>query len=189
MKRKRLVLVPLAVLGLACGGDERDDATVTFTIRAGNMEPALLINQRARFDLGVEATRGDVILIRPPRGAMTGECGRPRSLGPRQLCVEPRGGPAREPIRFVMRIVAVGRDRIRFRRGRAIVNGARENRRVTPCWAGQEGCTTRTITVPPGHVYVGGDNRLASDDSRFWGALPVAQVVGRLDRVVGTAGT
>ena len=42
----------------------------------------------------------------------------------------------------------------------------------------------RTITVPAGHVYILGDNRGASDDSRFWGAVPVAQVLGRYVRTV-----
>jgi signal peptidase I len=46
-------------------------------------------------------------------------------------------------------------------------------------------CTfPRTITVPAGHVYLLGDNRGASDDSRFWGAVPVAQVLGRYARTV-----
>ena len=34
-------------------------------------------------------------------------------------------------------------------------------------------------TVPPGHLFVLGDNRDNSRDSRFWGFLPVDQVKGR----------
>ncbi len=33
--------------------------------------------------------------------------------------------------------------------------------------------------VPPDHVYVIGDNRNASSDSREWGALPISDIIGK----------
>ncbi|WP_347357041.1 signal peptidase I [Bdellovibrio sp.] len=36
------------------------------------------------------------------------------------------------------------------------------------------------LVVPPGEVFLLGDNRDASDDSRYWGTVPMAQVVGRV---------
>jgi signal peptidase I len=37
----------------------------------------------------------------------------------------------------------------------------------------------RHYVVPPGHVFVLGDNRENANDSRVWGAVPLANVVGR----------
>ena len=39
------------------------------------------------------------------------------------------------------------------------------------------------VTVPPGHFYAVGDNRDNSHDSRFYGSVPNANLVGRVWRV------
>jgi signal peptidase I len=36
----------------------------------------------------------------------------------------------------------------------------------------------RAVTVPPGDVYLMGDNRGNSDDSRYWGPVPRSWVIG-----------
>ncbi|MBE2319593.1 signal peptidase I [Solirubrobacter sp. CPCC 204708] len=152
-------------------------------VPAENMVPRLNINQRLEFDLAAYRERpprvGDIVLLHPPTGAREERCGQPRNRAPEQLCAKPRGGADTER-RFIMRVVATAGDRVTFRRGLVVRNGKLERRKVRRCTAG---CPSRGIvTVPAGHVYVAGDNRPNSDDSRFWGALPVDQLLGRYVR-------
>lgn len=36
------------------------------------------------------------------------------------------------------------------------------------------------VVVPPGHVFVLGDNRNHSYDGRYWGCLPLENVIGKM---------
>jgi signal peptidase I len=116
-------------------------------------------------------------VFHPPEGALEGNCGDPE---PGALCREPSGGPSE--VTFVFRVVAVGGDRLRVDEGRVIRNGERVDEPYAGPCAVEDLCTFRgEITIPAGHVYVMGDNREASADSRSWGPVPHDQIVGRAD--------
>ncbi len=42
---------------------------------------------------------------------------------------------------------------------------------------------TKEIKVPEGHLFMMGDNRNHSYDSRFWGALPMERIMGKLTMI------
>jgi Signal peptidase, peptidase S26 len=58
-------------------------------------------------------------------------------------------------------------------------NGVREPDPYTrPCGVAPDCDFPVPITIPPGEWFVLGDNRGESDDSRFWGPVPAAWIVG-----------
>jgi signal peptidase I len=83
---------------------------------------------------------------------------------------------------FVKRIVGGPGDRIAFRAGQTIRNGKPVAESfVRECRS--EGCDLpRPAAVPDGMYFMAGDNRGASDDSRFWAPVPRDWIVGRVER-------
>ena len=82
--------------------------------------------------------------------------------------------------RVVKRVVATGGQTVAMQDGRVLVDGEPVGAAVAGPLAGHHSFPAET--VPLGHVFVLGDNRLplASRDSRSFGPVPVASVRGRV---------
>ena len=77
---------------------------------------------------------------------------------------------------FIKRVIGLPGDRIRIDRGRVLVNGT-ELREPYVRYPDER--SFPEVTVPAGSLYVLGDNRAASDDSRAWGFVGENQLLGR----------
>jgi signal peptidase I len=152
-----------------------------YRIPSPSMEPTLAIGQRVLTNrLDTSPSLGDVVVFHPPHGAdpLSPVCGSPtQGDGHPQPCDTPTSSES--PQTFIKRVVGMPGDRISIRGGRVYRDGVREqDSYIRPC--GNDGSCNfpKTITVPPGHYFMMGDNRGQSDDSRFWGPVPDKWVIG-----------
>ena len=175
-----MIIVALAI-GLALG--IQAFVVKPYQIPSESMEPTLDVGQRVLVNrvftrLGADPKPGDIVVFHPPQGAVNGRnCGAPKDE-PEQACDTPTAEMAEE--NFIKRVVAVPGDELSIRDGIPIVNGEpfEGDWEIRPC-NGLGGCDFRTpITIPPDHYFMMGDNRGASDDSRYWGPVPRDWIIG-----------
>lgn len=157
------VLVALAVQAWVVKPYRIPSGSMLDTLRPGDR---VLVN-RVVYHLR-EPQRGDVIVFRYPQDP---------------------------DVVFIKRVVGVPGDLLEARDGRLYVNGSkaaepyvhRTGGRLDPtiAQAAVAGSTlhdpwslARPYRVPPGTYFVMGDNRTDSDDSRDWGTVPRAAIVG-----------
>jgi signal peptidase I len=88
----------------------------------------------------------------------------------------PAGGPAST---LIKRIIAVAGDTVDIRDGRVILDGRALDEPYVQ-GATLPGSVATPVTVPKGSIYVLGDNRMNSEDSRWWGTVRADLVVGRV---------
>jgi signal peptidase I len=80
------------------------------------------------------------------------------------------------PELYIKRIIAVPGDRVRIDRGAVYVNGAKLDE---PYVRYPDGRSFPEMTVPAQTVYVLGDNRANSEDSRFFGPVSEGDLTGK----------
>jgi len=125
-----------------------------FYIPSGSMEPTLMVDDRilvAKFLYRIEPIRpGDVIVFRYPLN------------------------PSRD---FVKRVIGLPGARVQLKEGVVYLDDTRVS---------EKGYTLRPdfgnygpITVPRNEYFVLGDNRNNSEDSRFFGYVPRANIIGK----------
>jgi len=103
----------------------------------------------------------------------------------------PAAGDAGEPL-YIKRVVAVAGDTIEVRNNRVILNGTPIPVQQSAAGAIEQGGRPHVLRegrgqldnmpaykIPAGHVFVMGDHRNNSADSRAWGPLPLERVRGK----------
>jgi signal peptidase I len=144
------------------------------------MEPTLSLG--AQVPVAPAALRvGEIVVYHPPENA-----GLLEQCGPTPHKVVPGGAPCAQPLpdkqsklELVKRIVAGPGDSIAIRDGHVFRNGQPQpDSYIKPCPSGPQCNFPTPVTVLPGHWYLLGDNRGESNDSRFWGPVPTAWIVG-----------
>ena len=176
----------VALFLLIAGGALIAAGVVAFVLLGGlyrapseSMEPTVQVGDRFAVLKFGEPAVGDIVVFHPPAsadGGLTQMCGGGAGRA-EQMCAIP--GEQQADVTFVKRVVAKGGDKISLRSGKVVRNGRPEST------DGPRGCDgdacdfPGTIEVPRGTLYMLGDNRGASDDSRFWGPVPEEWVIGR----------
>ena len=155
-----------------------------YTVTSGSMEPTLRVGERLAAVTHGSVKIGDIVVFHPPAGARPSDpvCGLgTQGTGSTQPCGLPVAQESRSI--FVKRVVAGPGDVISIVDGHVVRNGVRQSEPyVAGCAAGGECSFPTPIRVPAGEYYVLGDNRGVSDDSRFWGPVPSAWIIGTVVR-------
>jgi signal peptidase I len=144
------------------------------------MEPTLAVSSRVEIEAGVGLRVGEIVAFHAPAGALpaTPVCGAPaQGAGFRRPC--DLATPATSSQVLIKRIVAGPGDGVSLDSGRAVVNGITHNERFPVTCTEAPTCDfPAAVRVPAGSYFVLGDNRAASDDSRFWGPVPASSIIG-----------
>ncbi len=178
-----LVVIVAVALGLALA--VQAFIVKPYEIPSGSMLPTLHINQRVLVNrIGNNFTSpkiGDIIVFHPPASESCAN----RHQGDNQdgqqyasACDTPQTKPSTQT--YIKRVVGLPGDHLSIRDGHVYRNGVREKDSFTvPCDNASECNFPATITIPRGDYYMMGDNRPDSLDSRFWGPVPKAWIIGK----------
>jgi signal peptidase I len=148
--------------------------------RGPSMSPTLARRDAVDLDTDAYADHGpelgDIVILQGPGNFELQDCGVQHPRG--SACPKAVEGYAR--IRLLKRVVGLAGDRLAFQPdGTTIRNGEPADEPfIHPC---PGTCALPVpITVPEGYVFVAGDNRANSSDSRIWGAVPVEAIDGKV---------
>ncbi|MFZ1986470.1 MAG: signal peptidase I [Desulfatitalea sp.] len=153
----------------------RTFAVQAFKIPSGSMQNTLLIGDYIlvnKFIFGVKLPYTDITII-PVKVPQRGEV----------IVFKFPDDPSKD---FIKRVVGVGGDTIRIVNKKVYVNGKPQENpyaiymdpHTNPFGAPQRD-NLGPITVPEGKLFMMGDNRDESNDSRFWGFVDVSAVRGK----------
>jgi len=171
-----------------------------FFIPSGSMEQTLLIGDRVLVNKVVydvrDPHRGEVIVFRGPEAwaPQVTEIGTPGFFTKLARTIGDLVGVSRPGAKdFIKRVIGVPGDRVACcdAEGRLTVNGRPLDEPYiydnSPADVPADGCRSRKfgeVVVQPGQLFVMGDHRGVSQDSRCQGQVPIENVIGRAFVVV-----
>jgi len=172
-------LVVLVVTALVIAVVVKSFVAQAFFIPSGSMLPQLQVDDRVVVSKIAyrlhDPRRGDIVVFDAPGGKAKDE--RPLPARVVRSIVQSIGLAAPSTDEYIKRVVALPGERVEGHGGKVLVDG---RELVEPYLAA--GMTTSDFTavvVPPQTVFVMGDNRSNSADSRIFGPVPQSTVVGR----------
>jgi len=186
--------VVLLVLALVVSAIVKTFFVQMFFVPSGSMRPLFvdddrILVQKVSYWNG-PVKRGDVVVFDDPGGRWLGVEGAPR-LSPVQKALSevglyPTGG------HLVKRVIGVGGDRVVCcdKQGRVTVNGVPLSEKSYIMRGASPSDRPFDVTVPRGRLWVMGDNRSNSEDSRYHqdlpggGTVPAKDVVGKVWAIV-----
>lgn len=125
----------------------------SFEVQGHSMEPTLHDGERLLVNKFIyrfsDPVRGDIVVFRYPLGTNRD---------------------------FIKRVIAVPGERVRIEEGRVYVDGRPLEE---PYLTRRDGYSMPEQEVPAGHLFVLGDNRTNSEDSRIFGFVPMRLLVGK----------
>ena len=166
-------LVGVVVIAVVIAVVLRAFVLATYSIPSGSMEPTLQIGDRIVVDKlsyhlhGVG--QGDIVVFSTP---------------PNENCAGP---PVAD---LVKRVIGLPDETISLSAGRVYINGhvlpepwlpADARTDTMPGPSAKPYSLHHPYRIPAGDVYVMGDNRTLSCDSRYWGPIAESKIVGKVD--------
>jgi signal peptidase I len=178
-----LVVIVAIALGLAVA--IQGFIVKPYEIPSASMEPTLHINQRILVDrVGMHFSTphiGDIFVFHPPTSETCADPHQGENGAGQDAAAACDVAQTHESSQtYVKRVVGLPGDRLAIVDGRVLRNGHPEQSSFTePCGDAGECNFRATITVPKGDYYMMGDNRPDSLDSRYWGPVPKAWLIGK----------
>lgn len=152
-----------------------------FYIPSASMVPQLLVNDRVvvtklAYDLH-SPQRGDVVVFIAPPSEQPAPSPPTGMVGSALHSLGGLFGAAPDKVDFIKRVIGLPGEAVEGRDGHVYIDGHQLIEPYLP--RGTYTSTFGPIVVPRGDLWVMGDNRTDSSDSRVFGPIPISSVIGR----------